>query len=109
TRKVGAMPPPSLGKATASIAASVRIDATRVVRPIPRALFGTNIEVIRDANGLWDAANQRLDPEIVQLSRDLKLGPIRFPGGVWADTYDWRDGVGPRAQRPSKPTHPGAS
>ncbi len=108
TRKVGTMPPPSLGKATASITASVRIDATRVVRQIPRALFGTNLEVIREANGLWDGANQRLDPEIVRLSRELNLGPVRFPGGVWADTYDWRDGVGPRDQRPSKPTHPGA-
>jgi alpha-N-arabinofuranosidase len=109
TRRVGAMPPPSLGKSTSSISASVRVDTTRVVRQIPRGVFGTNIETIREANGLWDADNQRLDPQIVQLSRELKLGPIRFPGGVWSDTYDWRDGVGPRAHRAAKPTHPGAT
>jgi alpha-N-arabinofuranosidase len=108
TRKVGASPTPALGKATASIPASVRIDASRVVRAIPRALFGTNIETIREANGLWEATNQRLDQQIVRLSKELNLGPVRFPGGVWADAYDWRDGVGPRAQRPSRPTHPGA-
>ncbi len=25
---------------------------------------------------------------------------IRWPGGCFADDYDWRDGIGPRAQRP---------
>jgi alpha-N-arabinofuranosidase len=108
TRKVGAAPPAPAANPGTPITASVRVDANRVVRKIPATVFGTNIEVIREANGLWDAAGQRLDPQILQLSRDLKLGPIRFPGGVWADAYDWRDGVGPRAQRPRKPTHPGA-
>ncbi len=89
--------------------AAVRIDTTRIVRTIPRALFGTNIEVIRDANGLWDARNNRLDPQIVALARELRLGPIRFPGGVWSDAYNWYDGVGPRERRATTPTHPGAS
>src|SRR5204862_1132425 len=92
----------------AAIAASARIDTTRIIRTLPRALFGTNIEVIRDANGLWDPQNQRLDPQIVALARELHLGPIRFPGGVWSDAYDWRNGVGPRNQRATTPTHPGA-
>lgn len=91
------------------IAAEVRIDTKQVLRRIPRGLFGMNIEVIRDANGLWDPAQQRLDPTIVALARDLRLGPIRFPGGVWSDTYDWRNGVGPRGTRRPTPTHPGAS
>jgi alpha-N-arabinofuranosidase len=25
---------------------------------------------------------------------------MRWPGGCFADQYDWRDGIGPRAQRP---------
>ena len=99
-------PPSTQG---APIAATVRIDTTRIVRTIPRALFGTNIEVIRNANGLWDERNNRLDPQIVALARDLALGPIRFPGGVWSDAYDWQHGIGPRNARATTPTHPGAT
>ncbi|HKE29897.1 MAG TPA: alpha-L-arabinofuranosidase C-terminal domain-containing protein [Bryobacteraceae bacterium] len=32
----------------------------------------------------------------------LKPGAIRWPGGCFADQYDWRDGTGPRAQRPRR-------
>ena len=79
-----------------------------MLRAIPRTLFGTNIEVIRDGNGLWDVANDRLDPQVVQFARDLGVSLVRFPGGVWSDAYDWRDGVGPRTGRKRTPTHPGA-
>jgi alpha-N-arabinofuranosidase len=89
--------------------AQVRVDTARILRNIPRDLFGTNIEIIRNANGLWDAANQRLDPTLVKLARDLGITSIRFPGGVWADTYDWRKGIGPRIDRVATPTHPGAT
>jgi len=100
--------PPSPAAAAGVIDARVRVDTTSVRRRIPRDLFGTNIEVIREANGLWDIANQRLEPAIVALARGMGSTLIRFPGGVWSDAYDWRDGVGPRAQRRIRPTHPGA-
>ena len=32
----------------------------------------------------------------------LPRGPIRWPGGCFADSYDWRDGVGPRDARPRR-------
>jgi len=104
-RRSGAASP---DQSVADIVATVRIDTAQVRRIIPRALFGTNIEVIRNANGLWDNRNNRLDPQIVALARDLSLGPIRFPGGVWSDAYDWRNGVGPMDRRAVTPTHPGA-
>ena len=34
--------------------------------------------------------------------RRLPAGPIRWPGGCFADSYDWRDGVGPRSARPRR-------
>jgi len=89
------------------ITATVRVDTTRILRTIPRGIFGTNVEVIRDANGLWDPRNQRLEPQIVGLASELHLGPIRFPGGVWSDAYDWHNGIGPRDQRATTPTLPG--
>ncbi|MEJ0017326.1 MAG: hypothetical protein WDN25_12300 [Acetobacteraceae bacterium] len=100
--------PAAPAQAATVLPAAVRIDTTRVRRRIPRTLFGTNIEVIRDANGLWDANAQRLEPRIVQLAREMGVSLVRFPGGVWSDAYDWRNGIGPQADRKTTLTHPGA-
>jgi alpha-N-arabinofuranosidase len=39
--------------------------------------------------------------DVVQALRNLKVPVLRWPGGCFADEYHWRDGIGPRAQRPS--------
>jgi alpha-N-arabinofuranosidase len=39
---------------------------------------------------------------VVDHLRRLPKGAIRWPGGCFADSYDWRDGVGPRASRPRR-------
>jgi len=100
--------PHSAALPVADIPARVRVDTTTIRRAIPRDLFGTNIEVIRDANGLWDAQRDRLDPDIVAMARDMGVTLVRFPGGVWSDAYDWRHGIGPQSARATTPTHPGA-
>ncbi len=32
---------------------------------------------------------------------DMKIPLLRWPGGCFADTYHWKDGIGPREQRPT--------
>jgi alpha-N-arabinofuranosidase len=39
---------------------------------------------------------------LVDHMRRLPPGAIRWPGGCFADSYDWRDGIGPRASRPRR-------
>src|ERR1043165_4970182 len=39
--------------------------------------------------------------DVVQALRNLKVPVLRWPGGCFADEYHWKDGIGPRAQRPS--------
>ncbi|ABS05030.1 Alpha-N-arabinofuranosidase [Kineococcus radiotolerans SRS30216 = ATCC BAA-149] len=41
----------------------------------------------------------RLD--VVEALRALDIPNLRWPGGCFADTYHWRDGVGPREDRPA--------
>ncbi|WP_428658666.1 alpha-N-arabinofuranosidase [Runella sp.] len=38
--------------------------------------------------------------DIIQALRDLKVPNLRWPGGCFADTYQWKDGIGPKANRP---------
>lgn len=40
----------------------------------------------------------RLD--VVEALRAIHIPNLRWPGGYFADTYHWRDGIGPRDQRP---------
>lgn len=39
---------------------------------------------------------------IVDAMKRIKSPVIRYPGGCFADSYDWRDGVGDRAKRPKR-------
>ncbi|SKC59029.1 alpha-N-arabinofuranosidase [Krasilnikoviella flava] len=38
--------------------------------------------------------------DVVEALRELAIPNLRWPGGCFADTYHWRDGVGPAADRP---------
>jgi alpha-N-arabinofuranosidase len=105
--------PPDAPAGAASVAetpltAEIRIDAGRELRRIPRTLYGTNLEWVWDGGGLWDARKGRLDEEAVRLARELGVTMLRFPGGVFADFYHWKDGVGPQDARPVRPHMPGA-
>ena len=33
--------------------------------------------------------------------KKLKVANLRWPGGCFADTYHWKDGIGPKDKRPT--------
>ena len=39
--------------------------------------------------------------DIVDALKKLKIPNLRWPGGCFADTYHWKDGIGPKNDRPS--------
>lgn len=39
--------------------------------------------------------------DVVEALRALNIPNLRWPGGCFADEYHWRDGVGPREERPT--------
>lgn len=39
--------------------------------------------------------------DIIDALKELKIPNLRWPGGCFADTYHWKDGVGPKDERPS--------
>ena len=39
--------------------------------------------------------------DVIEALKPLEIPVLRWPGGCFADTYHWRDGVGPREQRPT--------
>jgi alpha-L-arabinofuranosidase len=43
-----------------------------------------------------------LRKNLIEHMRKIKATVIRFPGGCFADSYDWRDGIGPAEKRPRR-------
>lgn len=39
--------------------------------------------------------------DIIEALKKLKIPNLRWPGGCFADTYHWKDGIGPKDQRPA--------
>ena len=39
--------------------------------------------------------------DVIAALREIKPSVIRWPGGCFADTYHWKDGIGPREKRPA--------
>jgi len=39
--------------------------------------------------------------DVIGALKDMKIPVLRWPGGCFADTYHWKDGIGPQQKRPS--------
>ncbi|MCB0669531.1 MAG: alpha-N-arabinofuranosidase [Saprospiraceae bacterium] len=39
--------------------------------------------------------------DVLEALRALKVPNLRWPGGCFADTYHWKDGIGPKSERPT--------
>jgi alpha-N-arabinofuranosidase len=39
--------------------------------------------------------------DVVEALKELEIPNLRWPGGCFADTYHWKDGIGPKEDRPS--------
>ena len=37
--------------------------------------------------------------DVVSALREMKVPVLRWPGGCFADTYHWKDGIGPKHER----------
>ena len=57
-------------------------------------------------DGFWVGENSPIPNtrgirnDIVAALKKIKLPNLRWPGGCFADEYHWKDGIGPRAERP---------
>jgi alpha-N-arabinofuranosidase len=89
--------------------ASVTVDTGRVIRRIPRSIYGMNLEWVFNGHTIWDKYYLRLNDHLLNLASDLGVGIWRYPGGVFANYYDWRSGVGPYEFRPVAPIEPDGS
>ncbi len=59
-------------------------------------------------DGIWVGENSKVPnisgirKELIDEMRKIKPAMVRYPGGCFADSYDWRDGIGPVEKRPRR-------
>ncbi len=96
--------------ATATADAKVEVLINEPIGDISPNLYGHFAEHLGGVvyDGIWVGENSKV-PNIngirralVEHMRRIKPGVVRWPGGCFADQYNWRDGVGPRDQRPRR-------
>ncbi|WP_221029750.1 alpha-N-arabinofuranosidase [Actomonas aquatica] len=88
----------------------LRLDPAARGGTIPPELYGHFAEHIGRGiyEGLWvgpesSIPNTRgLRNDVLEALRQLDIPVLRWPGGCFADAYHWRDGIGPRDQRPRR-------
>lgn len=57
-------------------------------------------------DGVWVGEHSKIPneygirTELVERLKRIHVPVIRWPGGCFADSYDWKDGIGPAAKRP---------
>jgi alpha-L-arabinofuranosidase len=99
---------PSIPAVAVDSSIDIRLDETLgTINPNLYGHFTENLGgVIYD--GVWVGEDSPI-PNVGGIRKDLidalqqiKSPVIRFPGGCYADSYDWRDGIGPRTNRPRR-------
>jgi alpha-N-arabinofuranosidase len=79
---------PLVARAQSPKPARIKIDTERVISDIDPKLYGNFVE--------------HLGRCVFKGAKDLNIGLLRWPGGNFSSNYHWKDGIGPRDQRPPR-------
>jgi alpha-L-arabinofuranosidase len=89
--------------------ARVIADRDFIIDALDRRVFGAFVEHLGRCiyGGIHEPGHPTADEDgfrgdVLQLARELGVTIMRWPGGNFVSGYDWRDGVGPKAQRPTR-------
>lgn len=93
-----------------TVPVTVSIDTSKPGPVIERDVYGQFAEHLGRGiyEGVWVGEQSAIPningyrTDVVEALRKIKVPSIRWPGGCFADEYNWRDGIGPRAQRPTR-------
>jgi len=88
----------------------VSLNASEAKSVINKNIYGHFAEHLGNCiyNGFYVGDTSKAIPntngvrnDIIAALKKLKVGTLRWPGGCFADTYQWKDGIGPKNKRPS--------
>lgn len=90
--------------------ASVEVDPSRVTGKIEQDIYGQYLEHVKESDeciypSIWDNTSPKSDSlglrkDVMAVVKDMNVPVIRWPGGSFANTYHWENGIGARDKRP---------
>jgi alpha-N-arabinofuranosidase len=92
--------------------ARIKIDTERTIGEVHPYMFGNFAEhlgrviyggIYEEGGPLSDAQGYRRDT--MKAVQDLGVTILRWPGGNFVSGYNWKDGTGPKDQRPARPDY----
>jgi len=90
--------------------ATVALSLEHHAGPLDRRIFSGFLEHMGRAvyEGIYDPKSKHADADgfrtdVLEALRPMRMPYVRYPGGNFVSSYDWRDGIGPRVQRPVRP------
>ncbi|MCD2323070.1 alpha-N-arabinofuranosidase [Sphingomonas sp. IC-56] len=101
---------PAPAPAPAAGTAIVEVKADPAAPTYDRRIFTQFAEHLGTGiyGGLWVGKNSKIPNtngfrnDVVSALKNLAVPVIRWPGGCFADEYNWREGIGPQNKRPVK-------
>ncbi len=87
----------------------ITLDVNHKGAKIDKAIYGHFAEHLGNCiyGGIYVGENSSIPNtrgyrnDVVKALQELKVPLLRWPGGCFADTYHWKDGIGPKSGRPS--------
>lgn len=86
-------------------------DLPAIGRVDPR-IFGSFVEHMGRCvyEGVYDPDSPLADEDgfrtdVLEGTRDMGVTQVRYPGGNFVSTYNWKEGIGPKDQRPTRPDY----
>ena len=91
------------------MANTIKLDLDRTLGTVDRNIFGGFAEHLGRCiyGGVYEPGSPHADEsglrtDVLDALRRLKMPNIRYPGGNFVSGYRWRDGVGPKEDRPAR-------
>lgn len=95
---------------TPAPAARIKIDLDRTTGQVDPLLFGSFAEHLGRMiyGGIYDEHSPLSDQfgfrkDVMEAVKGLGVSILRWPGGNFSSGYNWKDGIGPKDQRPARP------
>jgi alpha-N-arabinofuranosidase len=90
------------------VSVTVDVDTSKPGPVIDRHIYGQFAEHLGRGiyEGIYVGKNSKIPnidgyrTDVVNALKKIKVPVVRWPGGCFADLYDWKDGIGPQAKRP---------
>jgi alpha-L-arabinofuranosidase len=87
----------------------ITIEKNFELAPVNSNLFSSFVEHLGRAvyTGIYEpehplADEQGFRRDVIKMVQELHVPLVRYPGGNFLSSYDWKDGIGPRDKRPAR-------